>query len=60
MNDAEVYSAPEQIVEEMLALEIDAENEEPATSAVQLTHRNWNHGSTQTSDDMYLGGLMCE
>lgn len=22
--------------------------------------RKWNHGSTQTSDDMYLGGLMCE
>lgn len=27
---------------------------------VEKPSRKWNYGSTQTPDDMYLGGLMCE
>jgi len=62
MNTPELYRSAKRSVEEILGLEVKPESIDPATpdSEEMPKHRNWDHGSTQTTDDMYLGGLMCE
>lgn len=53
---------PESIVEEASVVEVAVESMDlrAVDETQQANRRHWDHGSTQTTDDMYLGGLMCE
>jgi hypothetical protein len=58
MDDPMIIQITAKDIAEISVPEIIENNEDAPPE--HNSGRKWNHGSTQTSDDMYLSGLMCE